>query len=213
MAKLNCESFAERFLVPAFVFFFDMLYPFAWANDPNKRAAAAAGGCMLVGREALARAGGIESIRHEIIDDCALARRMKTQGPIWLGLTERAASLRPYPRIADIRAMVSRSAYAQLGYSPLLLAGTVFGMALLYVVPLAAILTGGFGALGGALTWAAMTLAFQPMLRFYRLSPFWGLALPVIGVFYAAFTFDSAVQYWRGRGGMWKGRAQAIAPT
>ncbi|MGC9952820.1 MAG: glycosyltransferase [Rhizomicrobium sp.] len=211
MAKLNCESFAERFLIPAFVFFFDMLYPFAWANDPRRRTAAAAGGCMLVRREALERAGGIEAIRHEIIDDCALARRLKAQGPIWLGLTERAVSLRPYARIADIRAMVARSAYAQLGYSLLVLAGTVFGMALLYIVPLAGFLTGGLGALVGALTWAAMTVAFQPMLHFYRRSPFWGLALPLIGVFYAAFTIDSAVQTWRGRGGMWKGRAQAIA--
>jgi hopene-associated glycosyltransferase HpnB len=213
MAKLHCESFAERFLVPAFVFFFDMLYPFAWANDPKKRLAAAAGGCMLVRREALARAGGIEAIRGEIIDDCALAARLKAQGPIWLGLTERAVSIRPYPRLADIRAMVARSAYAQLGYSPLILAGTVLGMALLYIVPLAGLATGGPGALAGALTWAAMTIAFQPILHFYRRSPFWGLALPAIGVFYALFTIDSAVQFWRGRGGMWKGRAQAIART
>ena len=213
MAKLHCESLAERSLAPAFVFFFDMLYPFAWANDPKKHTAAAAGGCMLVGREALARAGGIEAIRGEMIDDCALARRMKAQGSIWLGLTERAASLRPYPRVAVIRAMVARSAYAQLGYSPFLLAGTVIGMALLYVVPLAGLLSGGIGAFFGTLTWAAMSAAFQPMLHFYRRSPLWGLALPVIGVFYAAFTIDSAVQHWRGRGGMWKGRAQAIAPT
>jgi hopene-associated glycosyltransferase HpnB len=213
MAKLRCETFAERFLVPAFVFFFDMLFPFAWANDPKKRTAAAAGGCMLVRREALARAGGIKAIRGEIIDDCALAWRLKAQGPIWLGLTERAASLRPYERIADIRAMVARSAYAQLGYSPFLLAGTVFGMALLYVAPLAGLLTGGLGALGGALAWAAMTVAFQPMLHLYRRSPLWGLAMPLIGIFYAAFTVDSAVQVWRGHGGMWKGRAQAISPT
>ena len=213
MAKLHCETFAERFLIPAFVFFFDMLYPFAWANDPKKRMAAAAGGCMLVGREALARAGGIEAIRGAIIDDCALARRLKAQGPIWLGLTERAASLRPYERIADIRAMVARSAYAQLDYSPLILTGTVFGMALLYIVPLAGLPTGGLGTLAGALAWAAMTVAFQPMLHFYRRSPFWGLALPLIGIFYTAFAIDSAVQHWRGRGGMWKGRDQAIAPT
>ena len=168
---------------------------------------------MLVQREALARAGGIEAIRGEIIDDCALARRLKAQGPIWLGLTERAASLRPYARIADVRAMVARSAYAQLGYSPLVLAGTVFGMALLYIVPLAGFAAGGLGALGGTLAWAIMTVMFQPMLHFYRRSPLWGLALPLIGVFYAAFTIDSAMQVWRGRGGMWKGRAQANAPT
>ena len=213
MAKLRCDSFAERFLIPAFVFFFAMLFPFAWANDPKKPTGAAAGGCMLVNRAALARAGGIEAIRGEIIDDCALAHLLKAQGPIWLGLTERAVSLRPYPHIADIRHMVSRSAYAQLGFSPLILAGTVFGMALLYLAPLASLAIGGLGALAGALAWAAMTIAFQPMLHFYRRSPLWGLALPLIGLFYAAFTIDSAVQYWRGRGGMWKGRAQAIAPT
>ncbi len=213
MAKLNCESLAEHFLIPAFVFFFDMLYPFAWVNDPRRRTAAAAGGCMLVRRDALERAGGIEAIRTEIIDDCALGRALKAQGPIWLGLTERAISLRPYPRIGDVRHMVSRSAYAQLQYSPALLAGTVLGMALLYIAPLAGFLVGGLAALFGAFAWAAMTVAFQPMLHFYRRSPFWGLALPLIGVFYAAFTVDSAVQVWRGRGGMWKGRAQAIAPT
>lgn len=211
MAKLNCTSFAERFLIPAFVFFFDMLYPFGWVNNPKRRLAGAAGGCMLIKREALEHAGGIESIRAEIIDDCAMGRRMKMQGPIWLGLTNRASSVRPYPRIADIHAMVARSAYAQLHYSPILLAGTIIGMALLYIMPLAGLFIGGLAAILGALTWAAMTIAFQPMLHFYGRSPFWGLALPVIGVFYAAFTIDSAVQHWRGRGGMWKGRAQAIA--
>jgi hopene-associated glycosyltransferase HpnB len=211
MAELNCQSFAEHFLIPAFVFFFAMLYPFAWSNDPKMRTAAAAGGCMLVKREALVRAGGVAAIKSEIIDDCALARLLKRQGPIWLGLTRRAVSLRPYPRVADIARMVARSAYAQLDYSALVLFGTVIGMALLYVAPLAGLFAGGLAAPLGALTWAAMTVAFQPMLAFYRRSPFWGLALPLIGVFYAAFTIASAVQHWRGRGGMWKGRAQAIA--
>ncbi len=211
MAKLHTETFAERFLIPAFVFFFDMLYPFAWVNNPRYRMAAAAGGCMLVRREALRCAGGIDAIRSEIIDDCALGRLMKTQGPIWLGLTERAASLRPYPRIADIRQMVARSAYAQLGYSPVTLLGTVLGMALLYLVPLAGLAFGELSALLGALTWALMTVSFQPMLRFYGRSPLWGVAMPLIGAFYTAFTIDSAVQHWRGRGGMWKGRAQAIS--
>jgi hopene-associated glycosyltransferase HpnB len=210
MAKLRCESLAERFLIPAFVFFFDMLFPFRQVNDPKCKTAAAAGGCMLVRRLALEAAGGIASIKAEIIDDCALGRRLKGQGPIWLGLTERSVSLRPYPRLGDIRAMVARSAYAQLHYSPLILAGTMLGMALLYLVPLFGLLSGGMAALFGVLAWGAMTVAFQPMLHFYRLSPFWGVALPAIGVFYAAFTFDSAVQHWRGRGGMWKGRAQAI---
>lgn len=207
MAQLNCASFAEKLLVPAFVFFFAMLFPFAWVNDPRAKTAAAAGGCMLVERAALDRAGGIAAIRGEIIDDCALGRALKRQGPIWLGLTRRAVSIRPYPRLSDIRAMVARSAYAQLGYSPLALLGTVVGMMLLYVVPLAGLVGGG--AVFGALTWAVMTVCFQPILHFYRRSPVWGVALPLIGVLYAAFTVDSAVQHWRGRGGMWKGRAQA----
>lgn len=210
MARLNCVSLAEKMLIPAFVFFFAMLFPFAWVNRPKAKTAAAAGGCMLVKRTALERAGGIAAIRDRIIDDCALGRLMKAEGPIWLGLTDRAVSIRPYPHIADIHAMVSRSAYAQLRFSPLLLAGTILGMALLYAVPLAAIAAGGLAALAGILTWAAMTVSFQPILKFYRRSPLWGLALPLIGVFYAAFTVDSALQHWRGRGGLWKGRAQAI---
>ena len=211
MAKLRCDTFAERFLIPAFVFFFDMLFPFAWVNSPRRATAAAAGGCMLVRREALARAGGIEAIRSEIIDDCALGRLMKAQGPIWLGLTERATSLRPYRNIGEVHRMVARSAYAQLGYSPLALAGTVAGMVLLYVMPLAGLAWGGLAALFGALAWSVMTVMFQPMLHFYRVSAFWGIALPAIGIAYTIFTIDSAVQHWRGRGGMWKGRAQAIA--
>ncbi|HMI94912.1 MAG TPA: glycosyltransferase [Micropepsaceae bacterium] len=211
MAKLRCESLAERFLIPAFVFFFQMLFPFAWVNRRDHPVAAAAGGCMLLRREALERAGGIDSVRREIIDDCALARRMKTRGPIWLGLTERAVSLRRYERLRDIRQMVSRSAYAQLRYSPALLAGTIAGMAALYVAP---VLIASFGTgaarLEAGLCWLCMAVAFQPILIFYRRAPYWGLALPVIGLFYAAFTLHSAIQHGRGRGGMWKGRAQAM---
>jgi hopene-associated glycosyltransferase HpnB len=210
MAKLHCGNFAERLLIPAFVFFFDMLFPFGWVNDPRNRMAAAAGGCMLVRREALERAGGIDAIRSEIIDDCAMGRLMKAQGPIWLGLTDRSISLRPYG-FADIRKMVSRSAYAQLSYSPLLLAGTVLGMALVYVAaPFAALSATGPAQFAGIAAWAMMVIAYAPMLRFYRLSPAVGLALPVIGALYGLFTLDSAIQHWRGRGGMWKGRAQAM---
>ncbi|MSP94867.1 MAG: glycosyltransferase [Alphaproteobacteria bacterium] len=211
MAKLRCESLAERFLIPAFVFFFAMLFPFAWVNRHDNATAAAAGGCMLVDREALERAGGIDAVRHEIIDDCALARRMKGQGAIWLGLTERALSLRPYPHLGDIRKMVARSAHAQLHYSPVLLLGTMAGMALTYAVPPALALFGSGNARGvAALAWLAMAILFQPMLRFYRRSLLWGVFLPLIGIFYAAFTLDSAIQFWRGRGGMWKGRVQAM---
>jgi hopene-associated glycosyltransferase HpnB len=211
MAKLHCKSFVEKLMIPAFVFFFDMLFPFALVNRPKNSTAAAAGGCMLVKRDALERAGNIDAISREIIDDCALGRAMKRQGPIWLGLTNRSVSIRPYEGLGEIRRMIARSAYAQLHYSPLELAGTVFGMSLLFVAPpVAAIFASGLAQIAGALAWLAMAIAFVPMLRFYKLSPLWGAALPVIGILYTAFTFDSAIQFWRGRGGMWKGRAQAI---
>ena len=210
MARLSCASAAEYFLIPAFVFFFDMLFPFGAVNDPRNKLAAAAGGCMLARRSALIVAGGIEAIHYDIIDDCALARLMKAQGPIWLGLSDRAVSLRPYAGFSEIRRMVSRSAYAQLGYSPLQLAGTLLGLLLVYIAPVAMALFGsGLPQIAGWAAWIVMALMFQPILLFYRLSPFWGLALPLIGAVYAGFTLDSAIQHWQGKGGMWKGRAQA----
>jgi hopene-associated glycosyltransferase HpnB len=210
MARLSCRTVAEHFLIPAFVFFFDMLFPFGAANDPKSKLAAAAGGCMLARRSALEAAGGIDAIRHNIIDDCALARVLKAQGPIWLGLTNRAVSLRPYEHLADIRKMVTRSAYAQLGYSPLMLLGTLAGLFIVYIAPvLGALFAMYYVQLAAYLAWIIMAVMFQPILRFYRLSPLWGIALPLIGAFYAAFTLDSAIQHWSGKGGMWKGRAQA----
>jgi hopene-associated glycosyltransferase HpnB len=210
MAKLRCESFAERMFVPAFIFFFQMLYPFAWANDPRRGTAAAAGGCMLVRREVLRAAGGMASIRNALIDDCALAKRLKAHGPIWIGLTDGVHSVRAYPAVADIRKMVSRTAYAQLQYSPLILAGTVLGLAVTYLFPvLLTIFASGRAQILGLAAWLLMALAFQPIVRFYRASPLWGLALPAIAATYMAFTLDSAYQHARGRGGMWKGRAQA----
>jgi hopene-associated glycosyltransferase HpnB len=210
MVKLRCESFAERALIPAFVFFFALLYPFAWVNRRDRATAAAAGGCMLVRRDALQQAGGIETIRGALIDDCALAQRLKRIGPIWLGLTQNVHSIRAYPRLGDIRRMVSRSAYAQLRYSPLLLAGTLTGLALTYLAPpLLALFARGMPQALGALAWVLMALSFQPVLRFYRRSPLWGLALPAIALLYMAFTLDSAYQHVRGRGGSWKGRVQA----
>jgi hopene-associated glycosyltransferase HpnB len=210
MVKLRCVSLAERALIPAFVFFFQMLYPFAWTNSRNSTMAAAAGGCMLVRRDALEAAGGIEAIRSSLIDDCALGRSMKKQGPIWLGLTGSVHSLRPYPGLGDIRRMVSRSAYDQLDYSPLLLAGTVAGMLLTYLLPpFFAIFGAGLAQITSALTWSLMAFAFLPIVRFYRLSSLWAAALPVIAALYMVFTLDSAVQHWRGRGGLWKGRVQA----
>jgi hopene-associated glycosyltransferase HpnB len=212
MARLSCKTTAEHFLIPAFVFFFDMLFPFGAVNDPANGTAAAAGGCMLARRTALEAAGGINAIRYNIIDDCALGRLMKAQGPIWLGLTDRAVSLRPYEHIADIRHMITRSAFAQLNYSPLILLGTLLGLFIVYIAPvMTALFAWGISQLAGWFAWIIMAIMFQPMLRFYRLSPLWGLALPLIGAFYAAFTLESAIQYWSGKGGMWKGRAQADA--
>jgi hopene-associated glycosyltransferase HpnB len=209
MAKLRCESFAEQALIPAFIFFFQMLYPFAWVSDPRHKMAAAAGGCMLVRRDALLSAGGIEAIRGSLIDDCALARVLKRQGPIRLALSERVSSIRAYPEMGEIRRMVARSAYAQLRYSPLWLAGTIAGLALVYLVPVAATLFGhGATAVCGGLAWLTMAIVFQPTLRFYRVAPIWGPLLPAIAFLYMTFTLDSAYQSWRGRGGLWKGRWQ-----
>jgi hopene-associated glycosyltransferase HpnB len=210
MVKLRCKSLAERMFIPAFIFFFQMLYPFAWANDPRRATAAAAGGCMLVRREALREAGGMETIRGALIDDCALAKRLKARGPIWIGLTDAVSSVRAYPAISDIRRMVSRTAYAQLNYSPLLLVGTILALALTYLVPVGlAFFARGLPQVLGIMAWLLMAFAFQPTLRFYCVSRFWGLALPIVAAIYMAFTIDSAYQHGRGRGGMWKGRAQA----
>jgi hopene-associated glycosyltransferase HpnB len=210
MVKLRCESLAERCLVPAFVFFFQMLYPFGWVNDSRRRTAAAAGGCMLARRETLAAAGGLEALRGALIDDCALGAIMKRQGPIWLGLTENVLSLRAYPAFADIRRMVARSAFAELRYSALRLGGAVAGMALVYLAPpLLALFARGIAQAAGALAWGMMALSFMPTLRLYGRPLAYGLALPAIAAAYVAFTLDSAIQYWRGRGGYWKGRIQA----
>jgi hopene-associated glycosyltransferase HpnB len=216
MVRLHCERGWERLLVPAFVYFFQKLYPFPRINDPHSRTAGAAGGCMLVRADALARAGGIEAIRSEIIDDCALGRALKARGRIWVGLGPSEYSFRPYPRLADVWQMVARSAYTQLGHSPVLLAGTVLGLLLVYLAPpLLALgwpLHGSAAAAGAALAaWALMAWTFQPTLRDYDRSPWLGLALPVAGALYLAMTVDSARRHYRGRGAEWKGRAGAGA--
>ena len=210
MVKLRCESAAELWLAPAFVFFFQMLYPFAWVNDPERGTAAAAGGCILVRREALHTAGGLEVVRGALIDDCALGALMKGQGPIWLGLTEDVHSLRAYPTFAAFGRMVARSAFAELRYSPLRLVGAIGGMALVYIGPVLFTLFARGGAqAAGALAWAMMALSLMPTQRLYGRPVVGGLALPAIAAVYVAFTLDSAYQYWRGRGGYWKGRIQA----
>ena len=208
MVNLRCESFAERALIPAFVFFFFMLYPPEWVNDRRKRTAGAAGGDILVKAEALRQAGGIEAIRNELIDDCALARRIKNSGGIWLGLTRNAASIRSYDGFGGIGRMISRNAFYQLRHSVWLLLGTLLGLGITYLAPPALFFFGGWASLFGALAWLGMSLCFLPMVRFYGISPLWVVTLPFVALFYAGATVHSAVQYWMGRGGEWKGRAQ-----
>ncbi len=209
MVKLNCASFAERALIPAFVFFFGKLYPFAWVNDVRRRIAGAAGGCMLIRRSALDRIGVVASVRDALIDDCALAREIKAGGKIWLGLAAETRSLRRYQRLGDIWRMIARTAYTQLGCSPLVLAGTVLGLVLTYLAPpILTIGASGIAACLAATAWLAMTIAFVPILRVYRQPLIVAPLLPVIASFYLAATIDSARRHWQGRGGEWKGRVQ-----
>jgi len=214
MAKLRCESLAERTHVPAFIYFFQMLFPFSWVSKPDASTAAAAGGCMLVRADALENAGGIASIRNALIDDCSLAQKLKKVGPVWLGLTDRSRSIRPYDTLADVRRMIARSAYAQLRYSPLLLAATIVMMVLTFIAPpLLAIFATGLTRYLGIVVWLAMTISYIPTLRFYRLSPLWSLALPGIAALYLYYTIISAYDHMRGRGGQWKGRIHADATS
>ena len=227
MVRLRCESFWEKLLIPAFVFFFQKLYPFRWVNNPNNPTAAAAGGSILISREALDRIGGIQVIRQALIDDCALADAVKqigrqsnssfsptspaSSGRIWLGLSTLTQSLRPYNSLATIWDMVARSAYTQLNYSPLLLLGTLVGMPLIYLVPPMCVILGAVWsnwaiALTGLLGWFLMTLAYYPTIRFYKCSPWLAFSLPAIAFLYTLMTLDSALRHWQGRGGAWKGR-------
>ena len=207
MVALRCESAAERALIPAFVFFFQMLYPFAWVNEPRRRTAAAAGGCVLLERTTLEAAGGLASIRNALIDDCALAARIKPHGAIHLALAESVESLRVYGRFADIRRMVVRSAYAQLRFSIRRLLFVVAAMLLVFIAPVAVALAGhGLARWLAIGTWALMGLLFMPTLKRYRVPSWSGFTLPAIAAVYLAFTIESAVQHLRGRGGLWKGR-------
>ncbi|MDC0831861.1 glycosyltransferase [Geitlerinema sp. CS-897] len=216
MVRLRCCSFWERLLVPPFVYFFQKLYPFEWVNDLNRKTAAAAGGCILIRRQALERIGGLSTIKDTLIDDCTLARAVKCgeagkRHPIWLGLTEKTHSLRSYNSLWSIWNMVARTAYTQLNYSPLLLLLTVLGMGLTYeVAPVSfvwGILTGDrFIALTALATWLLMAFSLLPTLHLYRQPPFLGILLPVIAALYTLMTIDSAIRHWFGFGGNWKGR-------
>ena len=212
MVKLHCESLAERLLIPAFVYFFFMLYPPAWIRDARHSTAGAAGGCMLVRSEALERAGGLGAIRGALIDDCSLARLMKQHGGrLWLGLTDHSHSLRRYETFAEVERMVSRTAFNQLNHSSLLLLGTVAGMVITYLLPPLLLLSSSKVALVlGAAAWAAMTITYLTMVRYYRLNPAWALSLPLAALFYLGATVHSALKYWSGSGGDWKGRAQDV---
>ncbi|MFF9045837.1 glycosyltransferase [Streptomyces parvulus] len=214
MARLRVVSGWERLVVPAFVYFFAQLYPFRWIARRG-RTAAAAGGCVLLRAETAERARIPEAIRHAVIDDVALARAVKgAGGRVWLGLAERVDSVRPYPRLGDLWRMVSRSAYAQLRHNPLVLAGTVAGLALVYLVPPLAVVVGAArgetaAALLGGAAWLVLAGTYAPMLRYYR-QPLWlAPLLPFTAFLYLLMTVDSAVQHYRGRGAAWKGRTYA----
>jgi hopene-associated glycosyltransferase HpnB len=211
MVRLRTESFWEKLLIPAFIFFFQKLYPFPWVNDTNKSTAAAAGGCMLIRRMAIEQIGGVEAIRHHLIDDCQLAKMLKKRGPIWLGLSNKLVSERRYNHLSEIWNMVARTAYEQLGNSFLTLIGAVVAMVIIYLVPP---LT-AFGLLGagpveltvGWLTWwVLMGIAFVPTLTLYGMSRAWCLLLPLSAFLYILMTISSAVSYSQGRRGAWKGR-------
>ncbi|MCM2390713.1 glycosyltransferase [Streptomyces albipurpureus] len=215
MARLRTVSRWERLVVPAFVYFFGQLYPFRWVNRAGARTAAAAGGCVLLRTEAAERAGVPEVIRQAVIDDVSLARAVqRSGGRIWLGLADRVDSVRPYPGLADLWGMVSRSAYAQLLHNPFLLTATVAGLVLVYLVPPialgAGLLTGDTAAgWAGGLAWAVMAGTYLPVLRYYRQSPLLAPLLPFTAFLYLLMTADSAVQHYRGRGAAWKGRTYA----
>ena len=210
MVRLQCQTAAEKLLIPAFVFFFFKLYPPAWISSPRYSTAGAAGGSILVRPETLENAGGIEAIRNEIIDDCALARAVKRHGgKVWLGMSAKTVSLRPYKTFTEMDRMISRTAFNQLNHSFVILSLAFIGLALMYLVPPLLLFTRQWFAFQlGLSAWLLMTCCYLPMVRFYGLNPLWALTLPLAALFYMAATCHSAIKYWSGRGGEWKGRIQ-----
>ncbi len=207
MVRLNCVSLAERALVPAFVYFFQMLYPFSKVNDPRSMVAAAAGGTVLIRREALSRIGGIEAIKNSLIDDVALAKAVKKVGRIYLGHSTLARSIRPYPAFRDLWNMISRTAFTQLRYSAILLVLTVIGLTLVWVVPVGAILFGhGWPLVAGLTAFCLASASYIPTLVRYQRGKLWSLVLPLIALFFMAATVNSAYNRWFGRGAAWKNR-------
>ena len=227
MVRLRCESAWERFLIPAFIFFFMKLYPFRWVNDPQRKMAGAAGGCILIRSSALQRIGGMGCLKEALIDDCTLAAKVKEspspeapdgKSRIWLGLGSDIISLRPYPDLDTVWKMVARTAFTQLNYSTLLLVGTLLAMTLIYLVApvglIWSLMTGNWlVAIAAAATWGLMALSYWPTLKFYRQSPLWAFTLPAIAFLYTLMTVDSAIQHWQGKGGAWKGRVYPSSGT
>jgi hopene-associated glycosyltransferase HpnB len=211
MVLLQAKTFPERLLIPPFLYFFLMLYPPRWIANSKARAAGAAGGCILLRRSALERAGGLEAIRGEVIDDCSLARVVKRSGGrLWMGLTRASTSLRSYESSSEIRDLIARTAFTQLRYSFFLLLGTLAGLFVTYVLPVISFFSGEDPAWFLAATAVClMAVSFGVTVRFYNLPFIWALTLPFAAIFYAYATVLSAVRYWLGRGGQWKGRAQA----
>ena len=224
MVWLRCQSIWEQFLIPAFVFFFQKLYPFSWVNNPHHKMAAAAGGCILIRQDVLEQVGGLEIVRQALIDDCSLAAAVQSklqkisenspQG-MWLGLSEKTCSIRPYNSLKTIWNMVARTAYTQLSHSPLLLIGTIIGLTLVYIVPPVSLIWGLvvgnrlITSLGG-ITWLLMSISYLPTLWLYKTSSLWSISLPVIAFLYLLMTIDSALRHWRGKGGRWKGRVYSV---
>lgn len=213
MVLLRCSSFWSKLLIPAFIFFFQKLYPFSWVNNPKSNFAAAAGGCILLRSQALSKIGGITTIKNALIDDCALAKAIKSSesSSIWLGLTDSTISLRPYDSLSSIWDMVARTAFTQLNYSPWLLLGTLLGMSLVYLVAPILFVLGMTTAnwlltLISLITWLLMSWAYLPTIKLYRLSWLWAFMLPAIALLYNMMTLDSALRHYRGQGGAWKGR-------
>jgi len=215
MALSQVNSLSEHLLIPPFLYFFLKLYPPSWIANREAKTAGAAGGCVLLKREALDRMGGLAAIRGEVIDDCTMANAVKRAGGgLWMGLTRKSVSLRTYATFTEIKDLIARTAFTQLGYSSLLLAGTLLGMIVTYLLPVILTFSGQpvVWRLGLA-AWALMAITYLPTVRFYKLSPLWAAALPLAAAFYTYATWISAVRYWLGRGGQWKGRAQAPAKS
>lgn len=215
MVLLHVKSLPERALIPAFLYFFLKLYSPRWIADSNARTAGAAGGCILLRRTALERIGGLAAIRGEVIDDCALARAVKNSGGrIWMGLTRASVSLREYGSFSEIRDLIARTAFTQLGYSAFVLFGTLVGMFFTYIAPVVVLFAhDSVARILGGVAWVLMSLSFLPTVWFYRRSLLWAPLLPLAALFYSYATCVSAVRYWLGRGGQWKGRTQAPRAT